>query len=187
MRHQHRALITCSLIVGAALIAAGQASIRAQEATPAVAATDTVVVPLQDDKGQQVGMAAFTTADDGRVDLAVIAAGLTPGEHGIHVHETAACDPAGEKPFTSAGGHLNPAGALHGEHAGDLGNLTADADGDILLQTTSDRFALAVGEASLLDADGSALVIHATVDDLVTDPAGNSGARIVCGLIGATT
>ena len=114
-----------------------------------------------------------------------------------------ACDPAGDTPFASAAGHYNPTGAAHGGppatgatgspeaadavgtpgaapgHAGDLGNITVDASGAGQLQITTDRFRL----AELGDADGSALVVHADRDDLQTDPSGNSGGRIACGVI----
>ena len=84
-------------------------------------------------------MAAVTAGPDGQATLTVLAAGLTPGEHGIHVHETGLCDPSGEKPFTTAGAHLNPEGVAHGDHAGDLGNLLADADGDVFFTATASR------------------------------------------------
>ena len=177
--------ILCLVIAGAALVAARLPAAGARQATPVSSAADTIVAPLLDAAGQEVGLAAFTTGDDEQARVAVIAAGLTPGEHGIHVHETGTCDPAGEKPFSLAGGHFNPTGGMHGEHAGDLGNLTADADGDVLFLGSSDRFALTTGETPLLDADGAALVIHADPDDLVTDPAGNSGTRVLCAVIAA--
>ena len=92
--------------------------------------------------------------------------------------------------FTSAGGHFNPDNRQHGSenpqgsHAGDLPNLVVGANGAGSLVVTTDRFSLAAGRpTSLLDADGSALVVHAGPDDLKTDPTGNSGARIACGVV----
>jgi Cu-Zn family superoxide dismutase len=119
------------------------------------------------------------------VTVSVTAEGIPPGEHGIHVHGVGVCDRSGSDPFASAGGHFNPTGAPHGgpdeanAHAGDLGNITADEK----IEVATDRFTLSEGPLSLSDIDGSALVIHADRDDLMTDPAGESGARIACGVI----
>ena len=184
----------------------GPAGAGAQEsASPA--AMEAISVALRDVDGRDVGTATFGEAPDGRVAIGVSVEGLAPGEHGIHVHATGVCDPGGDQPFASAGGHYNPTGAAHGGpagttgeagamgtpagaeamgtpsatmgHAGDLGNILADDTGRAQLDITTDRFRL----AELNDADGSALVIHQNRDDLVTDPAGNSGPRIVCGVI----
>lgn len=116
--------------------------------------------------------------------LSIEAIGLTPGEHGIHFHAVGKCEAPG---FTTAGGHLNPLGRQHGKdnpagsHMGDLPNLTAGTDGkaaaEIPLGLASQGFAQA-----LLDADGAAIVIHAAADDYRTDPSGNSGGRIACGV-----
>lgn len=144
---------------------------------------DVIVFDLMDPAGAVIGKAGVTGSGDGGTVVTVLVAGLTPGEHGIHVHEAGICDGSTEKPFSSAGGHFNPTAAMHGEHAGDLGNLTADGEGDALLIGDWTVFTLDTGDLSLLDADGSALVIHETVDDLVTDPSGNSGGRIACGVI----
>jgi Cu-Zn family superoxide dismutase len=97
-----------------------------------------------------------------------------------------ACDPP---TFTSAGGHFNPLGKQHGSlnpqgaHAGDLANLFVGTDGKGYLETSASQVTLGAGAASLLDANGSALIIHAAPDDFRTDPTGNSGARIACGVI----
>ena len=177
-RFAHAALaLACGVFV-----ACGAVVVRAQDSTPVAGESDVTIASLADAAGNQLGMAAIAAGPDGQVTLTVIAQGLTPGEHGIHVHETGLCDPSGEKPFTTAGAHLNPAGVAHGDHAGDLGNLTADADGDVLFAATSDQ--MTIGDAAALrDADGSAVVIHADPDDLVTDPSGNSGARIACAVV----
>lgn len=137
---------------------------------------------LKDAKGEKVGMAALVDAQGG-VTLSVKVQGLPPGTHGIHVHAAGKCD---DPEFKSAGPHLNPAGKKHGlkspegHHAGDLPNLTVGADGKGELKATLQGVTL----GSLLAAEGTALVVHATADDEVTDPAGNSGARIACGVIG---
>ena len=105
--------------------------------------------------------------------------------HGLHIHTVGACTPD----FAAVGGHFNPTTAQHGldnpngPHAGDLPNLEIDADGNGTYEATTTLVTLDQGDNSLFDSDGSALVIHAAPDDLVTDPSGNSGDRIACGVI----
>ncbi len=164
---------------------------------------EVVAVVLGDVNARDVRGATFTATLDGAASIGIEVEGLTTGQCSIHVHGAGICDPAGEKPFTSVGGHDNLTGAAHGGpssavgsvpiwapegaattggspgHAGDLGNLLADDNVTGRLQITVDRFTL----AELADADGSALVIHEGPDDLMTDPAGNSGGRIVWGVI----
>jgi len=163
--------------------------LTATEGMTATGATDgmTAVAILQDAEGNAVGQATFTESDDG-VLIQVEVQGLTvaeAGEHGIHIHTTGACTPD----FQAAGGHFNPTGAQHGlenpsgPHAGDLPNMEIDADGNGAYEATAALVTLGAGENSLFDADGSALVIHAGTDDMVTDPAGDSGDRIACGVI----
>ncbi len=131
--------------------------------------------------GRVVGVALIADAATGTVTVYVAAHGLEPGEHGVHVHETGVCDPAGEKAFSSAGGHYNPTGAEHGQHAGDLGNITIDANGLGRLETNSDAITL----SELLDGDGAALVVHANAD--ANDAEGKSyGARVACGVLTTT-
>ena len=116
------------------------------------------------------------------VMLRIDAADVPAGQHGVHVHATGRCDPPG---FTSAGPHWNPTERKHGHrnpagfHMGDLGNLGVGADGRLIA-------GLLVPQATidaLRDADGAALVLHAKVDDEVTDPSGNSGDRIACAVL----
>ncbi len=157
------------------------------QATPRAALP--LEIPLADVEGGEVGTAAFEENDAGAVTLSVDVQGLEPGEVGIHVHESGVCDPAGLEPFSTAGGHYNPTAGTHGapddpdSHAGDLGNLTIADDGTGALDLTTDRFTLGEGPTSLFDDDGSSLVIHAMTDDLMTDPAGMSGPRLVCGVV----
>lgn len=134
--------------------------------------------------GATVGRATATAAGGG-VRIAIEGSGMPPGTRGVHVHTTGRCD---APEFTTAGGHWNPGGKMHGmenpagPHAGDMPNLTVDASGRGALS-----FMLPAGTmAGLLDADGSAFVVHAGPDDMRTDPAGNSGGRIACGVFVAT-
>ena len=173
MRRSVGMLVIAGLLVAAAL----PAGVLAKSAP--VQATATLI----DQAGNEVGSARFIEKHDGSVLVLVQASGLTPGEHGLHVHATGACTLGTTPAFSSAGSHFNPDGNLHGAHAGDLGNITANPAGQAHLKTTTSAFTLSAGTYSLLDADGSALVIHASPDDLVTNPTGNSGARIACGVI----
>lgn len=138
------------------------------------------VAMLRTAEGAAAGSVTATDTADG-IAIALNVEGLEPGEHGVHVHMTGRCDPPS---FESAGGHWNPTGARHGlespegAHAGDMPNLAVGQDG-----TGSLRFTLGAGTFDeLLDADGSAFVVHAMRDDQVTDPSGESGQRIACGV-----
>lgn len=111
--------------------------------------------------------------------------GLVVGQHGFHIHAVGACTPD----FAAAGGHYKPSGAQHGTynlqgpHAGDLPNLVVGEDGNGAIDIITNQVTLNVGSRSLFDTDGSALVVHAGADDYLTDPDGNSGARIACGVV----
>ena len=139
---------------------------------------------LMDTNGTPMGTATLIGVGN-RVELSVTAQGLTPGEHGFHLHETGRCT---LPDFTSAGGHLNPAGEGHGlldddgSHLGDLPNLEVRANG-----TASVQVALAGTRANLMDqifdGDGTAVVIHADTDDGRTDPSGSAGPRERCGVL----
>ncbi|MEO8335639.1 MAG: superoxide dismutase family protein [bacterium] len=113
--------------------------------------------------------------------------GATTGQHGIHFHSIGLCNPAGV--FSSAGGHFNPAGKKHGlfnpdgPHAGDFEALTLDSFRKGTFIANDTRISLSPGPNSLLDADGSSIVLHALPDDQRTDPSGNSGARVACGVV----
>lgn len=157
----------------------------ALEADPALAG-DTLAIGqatamIRDSAGRPLGLVTVRQSAEGVVFSGTLS-GLPPGEHGFHVHGTGACEP-----FSEAGSHFDPAGRSHGfdaatgPHAGDLPNLVADEDGAALVQFTNDRVTLRGGEAALLDADGSALVIHAGPDDFASQPSGASGDPIACG------
>ncbi len=126
------------------------------------------------------------------VHVDVQAIGLPSGSHGIHFHAVGSCESTGAGAFASAGAHYNPLGRQHGldnppgPHGGDAPNLTVDADGKGRLSFTTDRVSLTDGSTSLFDTDGSAIVIHAAADDQISQPAGNSGARIACGVVRRT-
>lgn len=150
--------------------------------TPPVAdAAQAVTATLQTAEGAAAGSATITSGGADGLRINIRAEGLPAGEHGIHIHTVGKCEPP---KFTSAGDHWNPAGHQHGlenakgPHAGDMPNLNVGSDG-----TGTLSFALTGGSiAELMDADGSAMVIHAKRDDQVTDPSGNSGDRIACGV-----
>ena len=136
-------------------------------------------------QGQKIGSAIVHPSNGGvRIDVQV--SQLPVGTHGIHIHTVGKCEgPA----FTTAGGHFNPASKKHGKenpegpHAGDLQNIEVGADGTGKASLSDLNVTLGDGPNSLLHEGGTALVIHEKADDYKTDPAGNSGARIACGVI----
>jgi len=140
---------------------------------------------LKNAKGEVVGTAIFTPAHHG-VGMSLNVRNLPPGEHGMHIHEAGKCDPPD---FKTAGAHFNPAGRKHGmhnpegAHAGDMENLTVRPDGTARVRIVLHNVTLGKEASALLKPGGTALVIHTDKDDLKTDPTGNSGARIVCGVI----
>ncbi len=139
---------------------------------------------LQDAGGKTVGFARFTEDASGTVHVNIKVSGLTEGLHGTHVHGVRSC--ATElTTFSGAGGHHNPAAQRHGSHAGDLPNMTVNGAGRGRLNTNGAGFTLSAGATTIFDTDGSALVVHADTDDYMTDPTGNSGGRVVCGIIRA--
>lgn len=147
---------------------------------------NTHTVTLRDSGGRTVGTALLTPATEG-VQVVLSVNGLPAGTHGVHVHQTGLCD---APEFTSAGGHFNPTNRQHGfenpngAHAGDLPNLTVDANGRGTLNGVARGVTLeGSGANSLRKPGGTSLMVHATADDYRTDPSGNSGARIACGVI----
>jgi Cu-Zn family superoxide dismutase len=136
--------------------------------------------------GKQVGTAKFTQAGHG-VLIELDAHGLKPGPHAVHIHAVGQCDAKGK--FDSAGGHFSPLpknhGFMdkHGAHAGDMTNQFAGANGNLRASIYNPNVTLKRGERSLFDKDGSSIVIHAAADDYKSQPAGNAGGRVACGVI----
>jgi superoxide dismutase, Cu-Zn family len=147
---------------------------------------DTQLVTLRDDAGRTVGSALLSPTAEG-VRVVLNTNGIPAGVHGVHVHQNGVCE---GPDFTTAGGHFNPANRQHGTenpagpHAGDLPNLTVGADGRGSMNGVAPGVTLTgAGATSLRKDGGTALVVHASADDYRTDPSGNSGARIACGVI----
>ncbi|MCD7033520.1 superoxide dismutase family protein [Metabacillus sp. GX 13764] len=145
-----------------------------------------VTVPLINSEGKEAGKAVLSETFKG-VNVHLTAKGLAPGAKAIHFHETGSCK---TPDFMSAGGHFNPEGKMHGlknpkgPHAGDMLNIIIPESGTADVNVTAPFVTLEEGKPnSLLDENGSALVIHEKADDYVTDPAGNAGKRILCGVV----
>jgi Cu-Zn family superoxide dismutase len=144
------------------------------------------VARMVDAQGREVGTLRLVD-HPGSIGVTGQLTGVPPGPHGIHIHETGRCDPPA---FESAGGHWNPQGRQHGlenpqgPHLGDMPNVEADANGIAEVNVNTPAGSLR-GDAGTMDADGGAVVLHAGPDDHRTDPSGDSGDRIACGVIEA--
>ena len=153
--------------------------------TPSLASAQSAKAAIKDAQGKDVGSADLTQTPHG-VLVKLSIKGIPAGEHAFHVHAVGKCEP----PFNSAGGHFNPGNKKHGilvaegAHAGDMPNLHVPASGELEAQVVNPMITLEKGKPnSVFHADGTALVIHAGVDDYKSDPAGNAGGRIACGVI----
>jgi Cu-Zn family superoxide dismutase len=149
-------------------------------------AAPSATATLRDAQGKTVGTATITPGDGG-VKIVVSVSGAAPGLHGFHVHAVGKCE---GPDFKSAGVYFNPASKEHGlenpkgSHAGDMPNLEVGADGTGKAEFVARGAALEPGPGSLFPEGGTAVVLHAAPDDMKSDPAGNAGARIACGVIG---
>jgi Cu-Zn family superoxide dismutase len=167
--------VLCTLAASASLLALATLSAAAQSAK----------ATLKNAEGKEVGSAALTETPAG-VLIKLTVKGLPSGERAFHVHGVGKCEP----PFTSAGPHFNPGSKKHGlmaaegHHAGDMPNLHVPASGELALEVLNAEVTLEKGKAnSLFGPQGTALVIHAGKDDYKTDPAGDAGGRIACGVV----
>ncbi|PSN11564.1 superoxide dismutase [filamentous cyanobacterium CCT1] len=189
----------------------GLTAVLAALSLPAAAQTEPdATAELLDAEGNRVGTVEFTSVEDG-VQIRTLVEGFDAavtgdqrGQHGLHIHETGECT---APDFSSAGGHFNPTDADHGlldpdgPHAGDLPNIWIEADGSADYTVTTNLITLEEGDGqrpaqeddgqrpvqegdrSLFDSDGSAIIIHSGADDYITDPSGDSGDRLACGVI----
>jgi Cu-Zn family superoxide dismutase len=173
------------------LVTASAVTLLAAAISMPVQAAEMANTQLKDAGGKAVGDVDLAQTPSG-VLIRLQLKGLTPGEHAFHVHAVGKC----EAPFESAGPHFNPANHKHGMmagegHAGDMPNLHVPQSGELSVEVVNLAISLEKGKPnSVFDADGSSLVIHAKADDYKTDPSGNAGDRIACGVIqqsGAST
>lgn len=175
------------LSLGLLLLAAPGCQAKAVSGQAAEEAAGAVVrSTIVNTQGKSIGGATFTQ-EPGGVRVRIEVNGLPQGAHGFHFHETGKCD---APDFKTAGEHFNPTGKKHGllsmagPHAGDMPNLVVAADGTAKAEWFESKVTLAKGKPnSLLKEGGTAIVIHEKADDGMTDPSGNSGARIACGVI----
>lgn len=169
------------------IVAVVFAFILAAAAGPAAAQTapQTAKAAFKSADGKDVGTAELVQTPAG-VLVKLSVKGLPPGEHAFHIHGVGKCEP----PFTTAGGHFNPAGKKHGmmaadgQHAGDMPNLHIPADGALMVEVLNPAVTLEKGKPnSLYGPEGTALIVHAGKDDYKTDPTGDAGGRIACAVV----
>ena len=173
-------LLALSLLLGCA--DKGATSLGKTRAAPPAVIIGTSLIGAD---GQIVGEASLTQEAEG-TRIMIKVTGVPIGTHAVHLHSVGRCETPG---FTTAGGHFNPGMKQHGannpmgDHAGDLPNLVVGDDHIGKMDAVRAGLRLIDGTAPLLDADGAAVVIHAGPDDFASDPAGNAGGRIACGVI----
>ena len=185
------------LLAAAAVLAIGPAfaQTEAPAEAPAAEMAETKAGPAQIGATAKASVKGADGADHGTVTLTQTSAGvliraeltgLPPGPHGFHLHTTGACEP----PFESAGGHFNPTSAKHGfldeagPHVGDLPNIEVPESGNAVVEHLNAFVSLSPESGNtLFDEDGTSIVVHAGADDYKTDPSGQSGDRIACGVV----
>lgn len=173
-----------ALVSGAALLAAAALPAAAVAQEPA---GDYAKAEMMNRDGEQVGVVTVEQTPSGQLVLTAVFEGLPEGNYGFHIHETGSCSPD----FAAAGGHFAPEDASHGvlaeggPHAGDLPNLAVPQSGFKEVKHFVDGVTLSDGENALLDDDGAAVIVHRRTDDYESQPAGDAGARIVCGVLEA--
>jgi Cu-Zn family superoxide dismutase len=181
------------LLIGAAALATAACATETGGTEPEGAVVSSTIGPpvltadLRDAQGRTRARATAESAGDS-LRVRIEAVGMSPGVYGAHIHTVGRCDPPA---FASAGPHWNPTGQMHGKdnpkgmHKGDLPNLTVGADGRGSFEYTIPNAGLSgMLPNRAIDADGASVVIHAKADDHRTDPSGNSGGRIACGVLG---
>ena len=179
-----RKSLALNLVITIALFGACASAARMRNSVSAATAI------MYDINGAPIGTAQLWQDSSGLVNVAIASISLPPGTHGIHFHAVGKCE-GGATAFSTAGGHYNPLGKEHGmsnpngPHAGDEPNIVIPASAVGKVAFSTNRVTLTPGPLSLFDTDGSSIVIHANPDDQVSQPAGNSGARIACGVVRA--
>src|SRR5262245_40425145 len=169
-----------AVVSGLLLLWAGHRSLAQHSGAPEVTRAVAVIQPTEGNKVR--GTVTFTQAG-ANVKVVAQIEGLTPGKHGFHIHEFGDCS---SKDGSAAGGHFNPAGAQHGapdaaqRHAGDMGNIEANQDGVARLEFNDPVMKMS-DHGSII---GRGMIVHANPDDMKTQPTGNAGGRLACGVIG---